>query len=365
MNNIKKLKKKSANSNSDISKPHNNIAMIQLKLKFEIILPNFSQPKSFELFNKNTYSKNFNKDMTIKNIFKSEFELFISEVRNRYPKPTIIDGAILDKGRISYANNLASTFEGMNCCLDVVFTHDIIKVVLVCDATELCDFFTTPECSVDSMNKLIKDIGIIIGQTHTVTYMSGDNKTDITNFSLSLKDLLKNLPQVLTLILTKIETKPVVIDEKICDLQTKKPKKVSKKIIKSTELEDTTTSTKKPKVIKKVSETADLDNETPSEIPNESIVKAKPGRPRKIPVSVRTAVWKKYYGDDGKGKCYVGCGEDITVHNFECGHVIAHANGGTITIDNLRPVCSRCNKSMRTTNLEEFIAKYGFKSQEI
>jgi hypothetical protein len=84
---------------------------------------------------------------------------------------------------------------------------------------------------------------------------------------------------------------------------------------------------------------------------------------KNIPKAVKLAVWKKYLSDtDLEGKCFVGCGTSIQIHNFEAGHVIAFANGGADMIDNLRPICSLCNKSMGATNMNEFIDKFGFKN---
>ena len=54
-----------------------------------------------------------------------------------------------------------------------------------------------------------------------------------------------------------------------------------------------------------------------------------------------------------KGNCYV-CNRMLEYDNFEAGHIIAEANGGETTLDNLRAICKPCNTSMRTTNLEEF-----------
>jgi hypothetical protein len=87
-----------------------------------------------------------------------------------------------------------------------------------------------------------------------------------------------------------------------------------------------------------------------------------PSKRKNIPKAVKQCVWKKYISDTClKGKCFVGCGTSIQIHNFEVGHVIAFANGGEDIIDNLRPICYLCNRSMGTTNLNEFIEKFGFK----
>jgi len=50
--------------------------------------------------------------------------------------------------------------------------------------------------------------------------------------------------------------------------------------------------------------------------------------------------------------------EQITIGNFHAGHIIAHANGGLTTLDNLTCLCMLCNTSMGTYDLNEFIKKY-------
>ena len=37
---------------------------------------------------------------------------------------------------------------------------------------------------------------------------------------------------------------------------------------------------------------------------------------------------------------------NITVFDFHVGHNIPEAKGGTLSLENLRPICSRCNHSM-------------------
>jgi len=81
----------------------------------------------------------------------------------------------------------------------------------------------------------------------------------------------------------------------------------------------------------------------------------------KIPEAVRKAVWKCYNGKLFEVPCFVGCGYIIDAHNYECGHIIANSKGGETTIENLRTICSSCNKSMGTTNMEVFIKTHGFK----
>lgn len=76
-----------------------------------------------------------------------------------------------------------------------------------------------------------------------------------------------------------------------------------------------------------------------------------------IPKSVRDTVWKIYNGNKMQGKCYV-CKEPISYKNFDLGHVIPIARGGSNRIKNLRPICRSCNNSIGTQNLEAFKKKY-------
>ncbi|MCK4967777.1 MAG: hypothetical protein KAS12_01865 [Candidatus Aenigmarchaeota archaeon] len=81
-----------------------------------------------------------------------------------------------------------------------------------------------------------------------------------------------------------------------------------------------------------------------------------------IPAAVKQAVWNQYIGEEsGLGFCYCCQNSYISQGNFACGHVLAENNGGKITIENLRPICTKCNSSMSTADMEEFIVKHGFR----
>ena len=73
----------------------------------------------------------------------------------------------------------------------------------------------------------------------------------------------------------------------------------------------------------------------------------------KITKRQREFVWLRDIGNSKSGKCYV-CGRIITDDNFEAGHIISKYNGGSDNVKNLRAVCIPCNRSMATTNLEDF-----------
>lgn len=87
-------------------------------------------------------------------------------------------------------------------------------------------------------------------------------------------------------------------------------------------------------------------------------------KPNKIDHIMRTQVWNEYIGIDiGSIICPYCCANKISQLNFECGHVISEANNGKIELDNFRPICNKCNKSMgkKTMNVNKW--NEGFTSQ--
>lgn len=81
---------------------------------------------------------------------------------------------------------------------------------------------------------------------------------------------------------------------------------------------------------------------------------------KSIPVHIRRAVWEQAFSTlYGNCPC---CQDKINAFTFEVGHIHAHTNGGSINLDNLKPICNKCNKSMGSMNMTEFIAKYGIKA---
>jgi len=79
---------------------------------------------------------------------------------------------------------------------------------------------------------------------------------------------------------------------------------------------------------------------------------------KSIPKILKNMIWDTNIGEEkGIGKCYC-CGQKINSKHFEAGHITAVKNGGTNTLDNLKPICSCCNKSMGTMNMELFKETY-------
>jgi hypothetical protein len=150
----------------------------------------------------------------------------------------------------------------------------------------------------------------------------------------------------------------------------------AKCIIKSTSTENNTTSIKLNDIeIEKISENIkipiELDNNTIKEVKNNtnerndnkiddtSKVTNKIKNKKKIPQSVRIAVWDKYIGlVIGQKLCDICNTNNINQFNFHCAHVIAEINGGAATIENMRPICQSCNLSMGKINLNDYIKLY-------
>jgi hypothetical protein len=76
-----------------------------------------------------------------------------------------------------------------------------------------------------------------------------------------------------------------------------------------------------------------------------------------IPKCVKNALWCNYF-ESRIGICQCCMREPITINNFHAGHVIAERDGGTTTLDNMKPICPLCNGSMGRENMDDFIKRY-------
>ena len=78
---------------------------------------------------------------------------------------------------------------------------------------------------------------------------------------------------------------------------------------------------------------------------------------KKLTKDQRFEVWKKYIGaTKAEGRCYT-CKKTIHVTDFDVGHNIARAKGGSDNIANYRPICRQCNRGMGTMSIETYKAK--------
>lgn len=66
-----------------------------------------------------------------------------------------------------------------------------------------------------------------------------------------------------------------------------------------------------------------------------------------IPKALREQCWISNFGKTYQHKCYIKwCDNSINVFNYHVGHNIPECKGGKTCLENLKPICSRCNHSM-------------------
>ncbi len=81
---------------------------------------------------------------------------------------------------------------------------------------------------------------------------------------------------------------------------------------------------------------------------------------QKIPKKIKQLVWNTNIGEEfGISTCLCCNNTKISQMDFQCGHIISEKNGGTINIDNLKPICLLCNTSMGIQNMNDFILLHG------
>ena len=75
--------------------------------------------------------------------------------------------------------------------------------------------------------------------------------------------------------------------------------------------------------------------------------KSKKATKKAIPKAIREQCWLKTFGEKYKSKCFISwCENEISVFDFHVGHDKPESQGGTLDINNLKPICARCNLSM-------------------
>ena len=81
---------------------------------------------------------------------------------------------------------------------------------------------------------------------------------------------------------------------------------------------------------------------------------------QKIPKALREQVWLTKVGRFFDAKCKVAwCTNKMTVFDYQCGHNIPESKGGPTTLDNIVPICARCNVSMGNQySIDEWNAKF-------
>jgi len=78
-----------------------------------------------------------------------------------------------------------------------------------------------------------------------------------------------------------------------------------------------------------------------------STIHPNPQRKKKIPKALREALWIFFHKGQFEAKCHTNwCPNRITAYDFQAGHNIPESKGGATTLENLVPICQRCNLSM-------------------
>ena len=81
--------------------------------------------------------------------------------------------------------------------------------------------------------------------------------------------------------------------------------------------------------------------------PTKKTTKKEKSKKKNIPKALREQLWIRNCGKEFEHKCYVNwCNNTITVFDFHVGHDKPESKGGTLLLENLKPLCSRCNQSM-------------------
>ena len=66
-----------------------------------------------------------------------------------------------------------------------------------------------------------------------------------------------------------------------------------------------------------------------------------------IPKAIREQCWLDTMGKKYESSCYISwCSNKINVFDFHVGHHVPESKGGELDINNLKPICARCNLSM-------------------
>jgi hypothetical protein len=96
-------------------------------------------------------------------------------------------------------------------------------------------------------------------------------------------------------------------------------------------------------------------NQEDKETPHKNVDEEIKAKKNKLNKQMRARCWVKYVGEDvARTKCLCCQEQMITTFSFECGHVEAHACGGSNDLSNLRPICRDCNNGMGTQNMKEY-----------
>lgn len=223
---------------------------------------------------------------------------------------------------------------------------------------------------IESEKKKLEDLLKAIEKDEIKAKKVFDEKTSEINvkknaFEAQIKDLEKQLKET-----EKDEIKAKkVFDDKMSDILLKK--KAYEDQLKTNEKNETkikktlASSASKKKSAKSDSDSEEENTKKKSTKNDSSSDDEKKTKKKAIPKKIRELVWNQWIGHDVASSMCTCC-EKTPIKNieFHCGHVIAEANGGTMQIDNLRPICAGCNLSMGTQDMNDFKKVFGLGKKE-
>lgn len=98
-------------------------------------------------------------------------------------------------------------------------------------------------------------------------------------------------------------------------------------------------------------------------VKSKKIFKKQPTSERKrksISASLRIKIWKNIFGDPPTFEtiCPICDNNKMLMDDgtsWEVSHIVSFANGGDEEIENLRPICKQCNRSMSNKHMKDFI----------
>lgn len=83
-------------------------------------------------------------------------------------------------------------------------------------------------------------------------------------------------------------------------------------------------------------------------------------RKKQILQAIRFDVWKTRFGNNMESRKCPCCNlNELSLTNFDCGHIISAKNGGNICPENLIPICGSCNNSIGSCNMNDFAKSSG------
>ena len=79
----------------------------------------------------------------------------------------------------------------------------------------------------------------------------------------------------------------------------------------------------------------------------------------KVTAAMRSSLWNKYFCDEtNKGECVL-CKCELKMSQYHVSHIQSLKENGTYNQDNLTIMCSKCNTSIGSKNLNDYLKEYG------